>query len=146
MCFLDCHCDPLRRSSAAFDRAPARRSARIVRRRQHHTPANTTAAVNSAINTHSTRSSRPSSCSAACPVASPSSTNVTVHASEPASDMDKWLFTPVDCSVLYTRHPDALRGAFSLTAEYLRTTSDDAVVNFMDYGLQLGRRFRSLKL
>lgn len=58
----------------------------------------------------------------------------------------KWLFTPVDCSVLYTKHPEALRGAFSLTAEYLRTTSDDAVVNFMDYGLQLGRRFRSLKL
>ncbi len=58
----------------------------------------------------------------------------------------KWLFTPVDCSVLYTKRPDALRSAFSLVAEYLRTTDDDAVVNLMDYGVQLGRRFRSLKL
>ena len=58
----------------------------------------------------------------------------------------KWLFTPVDCSVLYTKRPDALKGAFSLVAEYLRTRDDDAVVNLMDYGFQLGRRFRSLKL
>jgi aromatic-L-amino-acid/L-tryptophan decarboxylase len=58
----------------------------------------------------------------------------------------KWLFTPVDCSVLYTKRPDALRSAFTLVAEYLRTTEDDAVVNLMDYGVQLGRRFRSLKL
>jgi aromatic-L-amino-acid decarboxylase len=58
----------------------------------------------------------------------------------------KWLFTPVDCSVLYTRRPDALKGAFSLVAEYLRTRDDEAVVNLMDYGFQLGRRFRSLKL
>ena len=58
----------------------------------------------------------------------------------------KWLFTPVDCSVLYTKRPDMLKGAFSLVAEYLRTRDDDAVVNLMDYGFQLGRRFRSLKL
>jgi aromatic-L-amino-acid decarboxylase len=58
----------------------------------------------------------------------------------------KWLFTPVDCSVLYTKRPDALKGAFSLVAEYLRTSEDNAVVNLMDYGFQLGRRFRSLKL
>jgi aromatic-L-amino-acid/L-tryptophan decarboxylase len=58
----------------------------------------------------------------------------------------KWLFTPVDCSVLYTRRPDVLKRAFSLVAEYLRTRDDDAVVNLMDYGVQLGRRFRSLKL
>jgi aromatic-L-amino-acid decarboxylase len=58
----------------------------------------------------------------------------------------KWLFTPVDCSVLYTKRPDVLKGAFSLVAEYLRTRDDDAVVNLMDYGFQLGRRFRSLKL
>lgn len=58
----------------------------------------------------------------------------------------KWLFTPVDCSVLYTKRPEALKGAFSLVAEYLRTRDDDAVVNLMDYGFQLGRRFRSLKL
>jgi aromatic-L-amino-acid decarboxylase len=57
----------------------------------------------------------------------------------------KWLFTPIDCSVLYTRKPDVLRETFSLVPEYLKTT-DSAEVNYMDYGLQLGRRFRALKL
>jgi aromatic-L-amino-acid decarboxylase len=57
----------------------------------------------------------------------------------------KWLFTPIDCSVLYTRHPGVLRETFSLVPEYLKTT-DSAEVNYMDYGLQLGRRFRALKL
>ncbi|MGH9619760.1 MAG: pyridoxal phosphate-dependent decarboxylase family protein [Bryobacteraceae bacterium] len=58
----------------------------------------------------------------------------------------KWLYVPSDCSVLYTREPEALRAAFSLIPEYLRTAEDDRVVNLMDYGFQLGRRFRSLKL
>lgn len=58
----------------------------------------------------------------------------------------KWLFTPVDCSLFYTRRPEVLRQAFSLIPEYLRTAEDDRVVNLMDYGVQLGRRFRSLKL
>jgi len=58
----------------------------------------------------------------------------------------KWLFTPVDLSVFYTREPDTLRRAFSLVPEYLRTAEDPRAVNFMDYGVQLGRRFRSLKL
>jgi aromatic-L-amino-acid decarboxylase len=57
----------------------------------------------------------------------------------------KWLFTPFDCSVLYTRKPEVLRETFSLVPEYLKT-SDTAEVNYMDYGLQLGRRFRALKL
>ena len=57
----------------------------------------------------------------------------------------KWLFTPVDCSVLLVRDPDALRAAFSLVPEYLRS-SEPGVTNLMDYGVQLGRRFRSLKL
>ena len=57
----------------------------------------------------------------------------------------KWLFTPIDCSVLYTRRPDVLRETFSLVPEYL-TTTDTAEINYMDYGLQLGRRFRALKL
>jgi aromatic-L-amino-acid decarboxylase len=57
----------------------------------------------------------------------------------------KWLFTPIDCSVLYTTKPDVLRETFSLVPEYLKTT-DTAEVNYMDYGLQLGRRFRALKL
>lgn len=58
----------------------------------------------------------------------------------------KWLFTPIDCSVLYTSRPDIVRRAFSLVAEYLKTAEDSAAVNYMDYGVQLGRRFRALKL
>lgn len=58
----------------------------------------------------------------------------------------KWLVTPSDCSAFYTRRPDMLREAFSLIPDYLRTPDHPRVVNFMDYGLQLGRRFRSLKL
>ncbi|HYI11311.1 MAG TPA: pyridoxal-dependent decarboxylase [Thermoanaerobaculia bacterium] len=57
----------------------------------------------------------------------------------------KWLFTPIDCSVLYTTRPEVLRETFSLVPEYL-TTTDTAEINYMDYGLQLGRRFRALKL
>ncbi len=58
----------------------------------------------------------------------------------------KWLFTPVDCSAFYTRRPDVLKRAFSLVPEYLVTREQDDVVNLMDYGVQLGRRFRALKL
>jgi aromatic-L-amino-acid/L-tryptophan decarboxylase len=58
----------------------------------------------------------------------------------------KWLFTPFDCSVLYVRRPQILQRAFSLVPEYLTTREDDDVVNYMDYGVQLGRRFRALKL
>ena len=58
----------------------------------------------------------------------------------------KWLYVSIDCSVLYTRCPDILRRASSLSAEYLRTAEDEQVVNYMDYGVQLGRRFRALKL
>jgi len=58
----------------------------------------------------------------------------------------KWLFTPLDCSVLYCRRPEVLKQAFSLTPEYLRTAEESDVKNFMDYGVSLGRRFRALKL
>ena len=58
----------------------------------------------------------------------------------------KWLFTPIDCSAFYTRHPDILKRAFSLLPEYLVTREQDEVVNYMDYGVQLGHRFRALKL
>jgi aromatic-L-amino-acid decarboxylase len=58
----------------------------------------------------------------------------------------KWLFTPIDCSAFYTRHPAILKRAFSLVPEYLVTREQDEVVNLMDYGVQLGRRFRALKL
>jgi aromatic-L-amino-acid decarboxylase len=58
----------------------------------------------------------------------------------------KWLFTPIDCSVLFVRDRQTLRQTFSLIPEYLKTSQADAVTNYMDYGLQLGRRFRALKL
>jgi aromatic-L-amino-acid decarboxylase len=58
----------------------------------------------------------------------------------------KWFFVPMDCSVLYTRRPDMLRRTFSVVPEYLTTSVGDDVVNLMDYGVSLGRRFRSLKL
>jgi aromatic-L-amino-acid/L-tryptophan decarboxylase len=71
---------------------------------------------------------------------------------DPAHDADsivvnphKWLFVPVDLSVLYVRDPELLRRTFSLVADYLVTPEAD-VHNYMDYGLQLGRRFRALKL
>ena len=57
----------------------------------------------------------------------------------------KWLFTPMDCSCLFTRRPDILREAFSLVPEYLRSDVAE-VTNLMDYGPALGRRFRALKL
>jgi aromatic-L-amino-acid decarboxylase len=57
----------------------------------------------------------------------------------------KWLFTPVDCSVLFVRDLALLKVAFSLVPEYLRT-GETGVTNLMDLGIQLGRRFRSLKL
>lgn len=58
----------------------------------------------------------------------------------------KWLFTPVDCSVLFTRRRDVLRESLSLVPEYLRSTEEDETTQLMDYGLPLGRRFRALKL
>ncbi|MFQ5603584.1 MAG: pyridoxal phosphate-dependent decarboxylase family protein [bacterium] len=58
----------------------------------------------------------------------------------------KWLFVPVDLSAFYTRKPHVLKRAFSLVPEYLRTQEDPDVQNYMDYGVQLGRRFRALKL
>jgi aromatic-L-amino-acid decarboxylase len=60
----------------------------------------------------------------------------------------KWLFVPLDFSALYVRRPEALRRVFSLVPEYLRGDAEragQAVPNYMDYGIQLGRRFRALK-
>jgi aromatic-L-amino-acid/L-tryptophan decarboxylase len=57
----------------------------------------------------------------------------------------KWLFVPMDLSVLFVKDESIVRQAFSLVPEYL-TTPESGVVNYMDYGLQLGRRFRALKL
>jgi aromatic-L-amino-acid/L-tryptophan decarboxylase len=58
----------------------------------------------------------------------------------------KWLFTPFDLSAFYSRRMDVVRGAFALTPEYLKTLEAAPVKNLMDTGIQLGRRFRALKL
>jgi aromatic-L-amino-acid decarboxylase len=59
----------------------------------------------------------------------------------------KWLFTPFDLSAFYCRRMDRVRAAFALVPEYLRTAEGErGVRNLMDTGIQLGRRFRSLKL
>jgi len=62
----------------------------------------------------------------------------------------KWLFVPMDCSVLFVRDLERLRAAFSLVPEYLRTADQEAAgdkpIQLMDLGVQLGRRFRALKL
>ncbi len=60
----------------------------------------------------------------------------------------KWLFTPIDCSILFTRKQEVVKAAFSLVPEYLRNSESatEEVPNLMDYGTSLGRRFRSLKL
>ncbi|MBV9271320.1 MAG: amino acid decarboxylase, partial [Candidatus Eremiobacteraeota bacterium] len=67
------------------------------------------------------------------------------HADSVVVNPHKWLFVPMDLSVLYVRDPEVLQRAFSLVPEYLRTP-ETGVRNYMDYGLQLGRRFRALKL
>jgi aromatic-L-amino-acid decarboxylase len=56
----------------------------------------------------------------------------------------KWLFTPMDCSALWTRRPEAFHAAFALSPEYLASTDD--AVDLKDFGPALGRRFRALKL
>lgn len=58
----------------------------------------------------------------------------------------KWMLTPIDASIFYTRRPDILKRAFSLVPEYLAEKEEPRAVSFMDYGVPLGRRFRSLKL
>jgi len=58
----------------------------------------------------------------------------------------KWLFTNFDCSAFFTREPDTLEATLAIDPEYLKTDRDREVVNFRDWGIPLGRRFRALKL
>jgi aromatic-L-amino-acid decarboxylase len=66
------------------------------------------------------------------------------HADSLVTNPHKWLFTPFDLSVLFVKDLDLLKRTFSLIAEYLKVA--EPVQNQMDYGIQLGRRFRALKL
>ncbi|THB73399.1 MAG: amino acid decarboxylase [Desulfobacteraceae bacterium] len=58
----------------------------------------------------------------------------------------KWLFIPLELSVLFVREPGVLKNAFHFSAEYLKTKQDGRIESYMDYGIPLGRRFRCLKL
>ncbi len=58
----------------------------------------------------------------------------------------KWMLTAMDCSLLWSRRPEALRAAFSLVPEYLRTPDAEDALSLSEYGPALGRRFRALKL
>ena len=58
----------------------------------------------------------------------------------------KWMLTPMDCSLFWCARPEALRAAFSLVPEYLRTPDAEDALSLSEYGPALGRRFRALKL
>jgi aromatic-L-amino-acid decarboxylase len=58
----------------------------------------------------------------------------------------KWMLTPMDCSLLWSRRPQDLRAAFSLVPEFLRTPDAEDALSLSEYGPALGRRFRALKL
>lgn len=58
----------------------------------------------------------------------------------------KWLFTNFDCTVYLVKDKDTLVNTFSIMPEYLKTPEDKLVNNYRDWGIQLGRRFRALKL
>jgi aromatic-L-amino-acid decarboxylase len=58
----------------------------------------------------------------------------------------KWMFTNFDCSLFFVREKDTLIRTFEILPEYLKTGHDSEVNNYRDWGVQLGRRFRALKL
>jgi aromatic-L-amino-acid decarboxylase len=69
------------------------------------------------------------------------------HADSIVVNPHKWLFVPFDLSAFYCRRMDMVRQAFSVVPEYLQTVEGtQGVRNLMDTGIQLGRRFRALKL
>jgi aromatic-L-amino-acid decarboxylase len=58
----------------------------------------------------------------------------------------KWMFTNFDCSALFIKNRETLVKTFQLVPEYLKSDTDKQVNNYSDWGVQLGRRFRALKL
>jgi aromatic-L-amino-acid decarboxylase len=68
------------------------------------------------------------------------------HADSFVFNPHKWMLVNFDCSAYFVRDQATLLRTFQITPEYLRTEQDAEVVNFRDWGIQLGRRFRALKL
>jgi aromatic-L-amino-acid decarboxylase len=68
------------------------------------------------------------------------------HADSIVFNPHKWFFTPFDASLLFFRESDAFHDAFSLVPEYIKTGVSDDVRNYNEYGIQMGRRFRALKM
>ena len=68
------------------------------------------------------------------------------HADSLVFNPHKWLLVNFDCSAYFVRDRTALLRSFGASAEILKASHDDAVVNYRDWGIQLGRRFRALKL
>jgi aromatic-L-amino-acid decarboxylase len=58
----------------------------------------------------------------------------------------KWLGTPMECSAHFVRDPATLVKTLAIQPEYLKTYGKDGIVNFSEWSVQLGRRFRALKL
>jgi aromatic-L-amino-acid decarboxylase len=58
----------------------------------------------------------------------------------------KWLGAPMECSAHFVRDPESLVRTLAIQPEYLRTYGKDGIVNFSEWSVQLGRRFRALKL
>jgi aromatic-L-amino-acid decarboxylase len=68
------------------------------------------------------------------------------HADSFVFNPHKWMLTNFDCSAYFVKDPEALIRTFSIQPEYLKTGADERVHNYRDWGIQLGRRFRALKL
>lgn len=58
----------------------------------------------------------------------------------------KWLGAQFDCSIQFVRDSDALRKTLAIEPEYLKTTTDSDIINYSEWSIPLGRRFRALKL
>lgn len=58
----------------------------------------------------------------------------------------KWMLTNFDCSAHFVKDPDSLIRTFSILPEFLKSREADAVIDYRDWGVPLGRRFRALKL
>jgi len=68
------------------------------------------------------------------------------HADSLVFNPHKWMLTNFDCSAYYVKDAGALIRTFEIHPEYLKTGVDTMVKNYRDWGIQLGRRFRALKL